>query len=120
MMWMYIKKWIQSGIEGASEMAERVAETMSQRWSRALDRAIADGLDVLTCEATGQWFVESASRSGTVYEVSRTRCTCPAGRWGGICKHMACLLAQLGELPIDAPPALVVVVPVADDVAVAA
>jgi hypothetical protein len=93
---------------------------MSQRWQRALDRALAEGLDVLTCPATGETFVESGSKPGTLYMVSRTSCTCPAGQWGGICKHVACYLAQLGEIPVDAPPALVVVAPVDDDAQIAA
>ena len=74
-----------------------------QRWARALDRAINDGLDVLVCAATGEAFVESASRPGTLYAVSVDGCDCTAGQHGQICKHRAAYLAQIGELALPAP-----------------
>ncbi len=73
-----------------------------RRWARALDRAISDGLDVLVCAVTGEAFVESASRPGTLYAVSVDGCGCEAGQHGQICKHRACYLAQIGELALPA------------------
>jgi len=76
-----------------------------QQWARALDRAIDDALDVLVCAATGEAFVESASRPGTLYAVSVDGCGCAAGHHGQVCKHRAAFLAQIGELALPASPA---------------
>jgi hypothetical protein len=86
-------------------MAERVDAINSQRWERALTRAINDGLDVLVCAATGEAFVESASRPGTLYAVSAEGCSCTAGAHGQVCKHRAAYLAQIGELALPEPEA---------------
>jgi len=71
-------------------------------WERALQRAILEALDVLVEPLSGQAFVESATHPGTLYAVSAHTCTCPAGERGLICKHRACYLAQIGELPLPA------------------
>jgi len=78
-------------------------QVVDQRWERALARAINDGLDVLVCAATGEAFVESASRPGTLYAVSAEGCSCQAGAHDQICKHRAAYLAQIGELALPAP-----------------
>src|SRR3954447_15206284 len=71
------------------------------RWQRALDRALANALDVLIEPISGEAFVESATNPGTLYQVTATSCTCPAGQAGIPCQHRACYLAQTGELAID-------------------
>src|SRR5688500_7187254 len=102
-------------------MAQRAAtETMSQRWARALDRALADGLDVLVEPVTRQTFVWSATDAGGLYQVSRAVCSWRGGRFGAPCKRCAALLAQLGELPVDAPPAREIVPVIAVDMQIAA
>src|SRR5262245_42113583 len=72
-----------------------------QQWNRALARALADALDVLTEPTSGATFVESATEPGTIYAVTTSSCTCKAGGRGIPCKHRACLLAQMGILPLD-------------------
>jgi hypothetical protein len=90
-------------------LRSRTRVDMQSRWQRALERALADALDVLIEPVSGEAFVESASRPGVLYAVSATGCTCSAGRNGQICKHRACYLAQIGELalPDDEAPATV-------------
>lgn len=70
------------------------------RWAKALDRAISNALDVLV-STSGEAFVESASKPGLLYSVSREHCTCPAGAKGQICQHRAAYLAQMGELELE-------------------
>jgi hypothetical protein len=70
------------------------------RWQRALDRALANALDVLIEPISGEAFVESATKPGTLYQVTATLCTCTAGQKGFPCQHRACYLAQIGELPL--------------------
>jgi hypothetical protein len=82
-----------------------VQSVEAAKWARALDRALAEALDVLIEPISGEAFVESATRPGTLYAVSATSCNCPAGQQGIPCKHRACYLAQIGELPLGAPPA---------------
>jgi hypothetical protein len=72
-------------------------------WAAALARALADCLDVLIEPISGAAFVESATHPGTLYAVTAISCTCAGGATGGPCKHRACYLAQLGELPAPAP-----------------
>lgn len=73
------------------------------RWSAALDRAIANALDVLIA-TDGSAYVESASKPGLIYSVSREFCSCPAGAKNQICMHRAVYLCQVGELPLDPEP----------------
>ena len=77
------------------------------RWSRALERALAEAVDILVEPVSGEVFAESSSRPGTLYVVTRASCTCSAGRNGVPCKHRAAFLAQLGELELDPEPARV-------------
>lgn len=74
---------------------------LRDRWQRALDRAVAAGLDPL--ELAGDedaWAVESGSRPGLAYLVRGRRaqqCSCPAGQAGdAVCQHRAAVLAALG------------------------
>jgi len=78
-------------------------QSASQQWSRALDRAVAESLDILVEPISGAAFVESASTPGTLYAVSADSCSCPAGQHGMPCKHRACYLVAVGAFPIDAP-----------------
>src|SRR4051794_27085588 len=73
------------------------------RWQQALDRALAECLGVVIEPISGEAFVESATHPGALYAVSATSCSCKAGQAGQPCKHRACYLAQIGELPL--PPA---------------
>jgi len=75
-------------------------QTESACWAAALDRAIEEALDVLVEPVSGEAFVESATRPGTLYVVTATSCSCAAGAHGLPCKHRACYLAQIGELPL--------------------
>lgn len=79
------------------EVTRPVQKESPERWTSALDRAIAEALDVYI-STDGTAFVESASRPGLLYIVTRESCTCPAGDKGRPCKHRACFLAQIGEL----------------------
>lgn len=78
-------------------MESLVTTANAKRWQAALDRALTNALDVLV-STSGEAFVESASRPGLLYQVSRETCSCPAGQKGQICQHRACYLAQIGEL----------------------
>ena len=48
----------------------RQQESEAQRWQRALDRALAEALDVFTEPISGATFVESATHPGTLYAVT--------------------------------------------------
>jgi hypothetical protein len=86
-------------------MADSIITTANaQRWQAALNRAIAEAVDILVEPISGEVFCESSTRPGTLYVVSRTSCTCKAGQQGVPCKHRASLLAQLGELPLNPDP----------------
>lgn len=73
------------------------------RWQAALNRALSNALDVLIA-TDGAAYVESASKPGLIYSVSREHCTCPAGLKGQVCQHRAAYLCQVGELPLDPEP----------------
>src|SRR5690242_19079482 len=75
-------------------------QDQSERWQPALERALSDALDVLIEPDSGDAFVESASHPSVLYRVSAESCTCTAGKQGQVCKHRACYLAQIGELPL--------------------
>jgi hypothetical protein len=85
-------------------MATEMVRTEAQRWQAALERAIDEALDVLIEPISGEAFIESATHPGTLYAVSAMSCSCPAGQKGQICKHRACYLATIGELPLDSEP----------------
>jgi hypothetical protein len=89
----------------------------AQKWAKALERAIAEALDVLVEPISGEAFVESATRPGILYHVSAQTCSCPAGQKGQICKHRACYLAQIGELPLEPETLIVMHVPALVDCA---
>jgi len=83
---------------------QQTRPTTESQWGRALDRALSEGLDVLVEPISGEAFVESATRPGTLYAVSAFSCSCPAGQRGIPCKHRACYMAQIGVLALDPEP----------------
>jgi hypothetical protein len=92
-------------------MSTTTFSTTRDVWTRALDRAIAAGLDILIEPVSGEAFCESASRPGTLYAVTASSCTCAAGQHGRPCKHVAAYRAQAGLLPLppdDSQPAVAV------------
>ena len=98
-------------------IVRRRRETPEQ-WYWALERALAEALDLLTEPRSGRTFVESGTTPGVLYEVTQRGCSCKAGESGLPCKHRACLLAQLGVLPLDADPApAVVAIPATREIA---
>ena len=85
-------------------MAVQLQETRpvsAEQWQKALTRAIDEALDVLIEPISGEAFVESATTPGTLYQVSASSCSCPAGQRGLVCKHRAAYLFQIGEIPVD-------------------
>lgn len=93
-----------------SAHAHALISAPADQWLRALDRAIAESIDILVEPISGQTFAE-ASSGHTLYIVTPTSCTCEAGTRGRICKHVACLLHQTGQFPVP--------LPVAEDVVLA-
>ena len=84
--------------------AERFVISATPRpsaWQRALDRAIAEGIDPLEVVGgeAGLYFCESAS-GGKGYLTTVDSCSCPAGERGVPCKHRAATRAVCG-LPVD-------------------
>ena len=78
------------------------------RWQAALQRALANGLEVFTVADTGERMVTSASRLDTLYRTDGRRCSCEAALSGDpICQHRAVVRFVLGWLPsatsVDCP-----------------
>ena len=73
----------------------------ANRWQSALRRAIDEAVDILTEPISGETFAESSNQPGVLYVVTRTSCTCAAGRQEKPCKHRAAFLCQLGELELQ-------------------
>jgi hypothetical protein len=88
-------------------MVVQVQRTEEQVWEAALNRALEEALDVLVEPLSGQAFVESATTPGTLYIVTASSCSCPAGERGIPCKHAAAYRAQTGLLALPAPAACV-------------
>jgi hypothetical protein len=87
----------------ATEIGSRPAS--ADAWAKALDRAIAAGVDILIEPISGATFAESTRFPGVLYVVTRTSCSCLASGHNQVCLHRAALLAQLGELALPAPAA---------------
>jgi hypothetical protein len=64
------------------QAATAVRATDATRWAKALERALEECLDVLVEPVSGEAFVESATKPGTLYAVSASACSCPAGAKG--------------------------------------
>jgi len=64
--------------------------TMSvAEFDRGVHRAHCDGCRVIPSGVAGIVFVTSGNRPGIAYRVTRTSCSCPAGKVGRPCKHIA-------------------------------
>ena len=74
------------------------------RWQAALERAIANGLEVFQVADTGERFVTSASRLDTLHRTDGYACTCEAAVAGDeVCQHRAVVRHLLGWLPESEP-----------------
>jgi hypothetical protein len=77
-----------------------------ERWAKALERAIASGIEPLQIAGTGEWVVTSASKLGTVYRTDGINCECEAAVHGDeVCQHRAVVLFVLGRLSFPEPTA---------------
>jgi hypothetical protein len=75
----------------------------TQRWRTALQRAIAEGIEVRQLAGSGMWIATSGTDADVAYEVTPWDCECHAGQFiDPICKHRAALLAKLGRLRLNA------------------
>ena len=81
-----------------------------ERWERALQRALANGLEVFVAADTGERMVTSASQLDTLHRTDGTECTCKAGLSGDpVCCHRAVVRfvsGWLGDGPETPAPAL--------------
>lgn len=93
-------------------------ETTPQRFYRLAQKAVIEGCRTLRVYGSGHFLVTSASDPGTAYQVDREckTCNCQGFARHGACKHIALVLAELGELPDPNPeppaPAIALPVPV--------
>ena len=77
----------------------------AERWAKALERAIAHGIEVFTSAVDGQRFATSATQLDTLYPVDAYTCACPAALAGDpVCQHRAALRFILGWLSLDDAP----------------
>ena len=82
----------------------RPALETPDRWRRALERAIAAGLEVFVVADTGERMVTSASKADRLHRSDGYRCTCEAALAGDpVCRHRAVVRYVLGW-PILAEP----------------
>lgn len=93
-------------------MATRNISDSPARWQAALDRAIANGIQVRQLASTGQWIATSGSDATVAHELGVTggiahECDCLAAQHGDpICQHRAAyyrLIGALAPLPVAAP-----------------
>lgn len=65
-------------------------------FGRAIAKALDAGIRVVPADRPGVFRVANPA-NGAVYTVSRRRCDCRAGQFGGTCKHRAllCLLTSI-------------------------
>jgi hypothetical protein len=79
----------------------------AERWQKALQRAIANGLEVFMVADTGERMVTSASQLDTLHRTDCRHCTCAAGVAGDpVCQHRAVVRYIMGWLPEPSAPAL--------------
>ena len=80
-----------------------------ERWQKAVQRAIAEGIEVRQVNDSGAWVANSGSHKNVAYTLSVTSgivhaCTCPAGTFGDpCCKHVARFYLDAGVLDVDEP-----------------
>jgi hypothetical protein len=101
----------------AVQMQRRTRTESAERWAQALERALANWLEVFQVADTGERMVTSASQLDTLHRTDGRDCTCAAAVAGDpICQHRAVVRFVSGWLPEPSPaaPALlpVVVTPV--------
>jgi len=79
----------------------RPALETPDRWRRALERAIAAGLEVFVVADTGERMVTSASKADQLHRSDGYRCTCEAALAGdGCCSHRAVVRFVSGRLAL--------------------
>lgn len=80
-------------------------ETPAQRLYRLACKAVIEGCRVIRTYGTGHFLVTSGNDPGTAYTVDRgiRTCDCPGFATHQVCKHIAMVLAELGELPDPNP-----------------
>ena len=90
----------------------RPAAPSPARWQRALQRALAEGIQVRQLAGSGGWVATSGTQAGAAYELEITGtiahgCGCLAGLNGdAVCKHRAAWYFSVGLLdPEPDPPA---------------
>ncbi len=89
-----------------------VRRATPQRWQTALQRALAEGIQVRQLAGSGAWIATSGSDAAVAYLVSAQGCECQAGEYGDpICKHRAAYWHALGALDLEPEPVPVVTVP---------
>ena len=75
-----------------------------ERWATALERALANGIEVFTSAVDGQRFATSATQLDTLYPVDAYSYACPAAMAGDpVCQHRAALRFILGWLTVPGP-----------------
>jgi hypothetical protein len=90
----------------AVQMQRRTRTESAERWEKALQRAIANGLEVFQVADTGERMVTSASQLDTVHRTDCRHCTCAAGVAGDpVCQHRAVVRFIMGWLPEPSPAA---------------
>jgi hypothetical protein len=88
----------------------RTRTSSPARWMKAVERAVAEGIQVRQLAGSGQWVATSGSDSSVAYEVEVTGniahgCTCLAGlNDDPVCKHRAAFYVLLGALSLDPEP----------------
>jgi hypothetical protein len=87
----------------ATQIATRRTES-ADRWMKALDRALANGLEVFVVNDTGERMVTSASQLDTLYRTNGRHCTCAAALAGDpVCQHRAVVRYVMGWLGEPSP-----------------
>ncbi len=76
-----------------------------ERWQAALQRALAEGIQVRQLAGSGAWIATSGSDTTAAYLVSGNGCECQAGEYGDpICKHRAAYWHAIGALDLEPEP----------------
>ncbi|MDP9471619.1 MAG: hypothetical protein M3Q71_13290 [Chloroflexota bacterium] len=82
-----------------------------ERWQAALQRALAEGIQVRQLAGSGAWIATSGTDAAAAYLVSGNGCECQAGEYGDpVCKHRAAYWHALGALDLEPEPAAAPVV----------
>ncbi len=85
-----------------------VRHATPERWQAALQRALAEGIQVRQLAGSGAWIATSGSDAAAAYLVSGNGCECQAGEHGDpVCKHRAAYWHAIGALDLEPEPAAV-------------